>query len=72
MLRPAAPGTGIIAGGPIRAVMEAIGIRDLLSKSLGSANAANIVKATFMGLDNLMDARTVSENRGKAVKEMWG
>jgi small subunit ribosomal protein S5 len=72
LLRPAAPGTGIIAGGPIRAVMEAVGIRDLLSKSLGSANAANIVKATFMGLEHLMEAKSISENRGKTVKEMWG
>jgi small subunit ribosomal protein S5 len=72
LLRPAAPGTGIIAGGPIRAIMEAIGVRDLLSKSLGSPNAANIVKATFMGLENLMEAKRVSENRGKTIKEMWG
>jgi small subunit ribosomal protein S5 len=72
IMRPAAPGTGIIAGGPIRAVMEAVGIKDLLSKSLGSANAANIVKATFLGLDSLMDAREISANRGKPIKEMWG
>jgi small subunit ribosomal protein S5 len=72
IMRPAAPGTGIIAGGPIRAVMEALGIKDLLSKSLGSANATNIVKAAFIGLDQLMDAKKISENRGKAVKEMWG
>jgi small subunit ribosomal protein S5 len=72
LLRPAAPGTGIIAGGPIRAIMEAIGVKDLLSKSLGSPNAANIVKATFIGLDNLLDAKNVSFNRGKTIKEMWG
>jgi small subunit ribosomal protein S5 len=72
LLRPAAPGTGIIAGGPIRAVMEAIGVRDILSKSLGSPNAANIVKATFIGLENMMEAKRISENRGKTIKEMWG
>lgn len=72
LLKPAAPGTGIIAGGPIRAVMEALGVRDILSKSMGSANAINIVKATFCGLDNMMDSKKISDNRGKAVKEMWG
>jgi small subunit ribosomal protein S5 len=72
LLRPAAPGTGIIAGGPIRAVMEAVGVHDLLSKSLGSPNASNIVKATFIGLDSMMDAKRISDNRGKTVKEMWG
>ncbi len=72
LLRPAAPGTGIIAGGPIRAVMEAVGVHDLLSKSLGSPNASNIVKAAFIGLDSMMDAKRISDNRGKTVKEMWG
>jgi small subunit ribosomal protein S5 len=72
IMRPAAPGTGIIAGGPIRAVMEAVGIKDLLSKSMGSANATNIVKAAFLGLESLMDARQISNSRGKTVKEMWG
>ncbi|MBN1525291.1 MAG: 30S ribosomal protein S5 [Spirochaetales bacterium] len=72
LLKPAAPGTGIIAGGPVRAVMEAVGVHDILSKSLGSANATNIVKATFRCLDNLLDARKISESRGKTIKEMWG
>ena len=72
LLRPAAPGTGIIAGGPVRAVMEAAGIRDILSKSLGSQNSMNIVKAVFAGFDHLMDARTVAANRGKRVRELWG
>lgn len=72
LLRPAAPGTGIIAGGPVRAVMEAAGITDILSKSLGSQNSMNIVKAVFAGFDHLMDARTLAANRGKPVRELWG
>jgi small subunit ribosomal protein S5 len=72
LLRPAAPGTGIIAGGPVRAVMEVAGINDVLSKSLGSQNALNIVKAVFVGLESLMNAREIARNRGKTVAEMWG
>ena len=72
MLKPAAPGTGIIAGGPVRAVMEAAGIRDVLTKSLGCENAMNIVKATFNALDNLLDARKVAANRGKTLVDFWG
>lgn len=72
LLKPAAPGTGIIAGGPVRAVMEAGGINDILSKSLGSKNTMNILKAVFNGFDNLMDARTVANERGKTLAELWG
>lgn len=72
LLKPAAPGTGIIAGGPVRAIMEVGGINDILSKSLGSQNAVNIVKAVFTGLQSLMDARVIAKNRGKSLKEMWG
>ncbi len=72
LLKPAAPGTGVIAGGPVRAVMDACGVHDILSKSLGSKNTINIVKAVFDGLENLFDAKELAANRGKAIKEMWG
>ncbi len=72
VLKPAAPGTGIIAGGAVRAVMEAAGVSDILSKSLGSDNAMNIVKAVFSGFENILDARKVAKARGKSVSEMWG
>jgi small subunit ribosomal protein S5 len=72
LLKPAAPGTGVIAGGPVRAVMEAAGIHDILSKSLGSSNAINTVKAVFQGLGSIMDARVVAANRGRGLRDMWG
>jgi small subunit ribosomal protein S5 len=72
LLKPAAPGTGIIAGGPVRAVMEVAGINDVLSKSLGSQNALNIVKAVFEGFDRVLDARQVADARGKTLQELWG
>ena len=72
LLKPAAPGTGIIAGGPVRSVMEVSGIKDVLSKSLGSKNTMNITKAVFDGLENMMDAQKVAQNRGKTLSEMWG
>ncbi len=72
LLKPGAPGTGIIAGGPVRAIMEVGGINDILSKSLGSQNPINIVKAVFQGLESLMEARTVARNRGKSLAEFWG
>ncbi len=72
LLKPAAPGTGVIAGGPVRAVMEAAGIHDVLSKSIGSSNAVNTVKAVFQGLDSLMEPREIAANRGKILKDFWG
>jgi small subunit ribosomal protein S5 len=72
LMKPAAPGTGVIAGGPVRAVMEAAGVRDVLSKSIGSSNAINTVKAVFQGLDSLMEARDIAANRGKTLKDLWG
>jgi len=64
MLRPASPGTGVIAGGGVRAVVEAAGIKDILTKSMGSANILNVVKATMHALDTLQDPVTVAERRG--------
>jgi len=72
LMKPAAPGTGIIAGGAVRPILEVAGINDVLSKSLGSKNLLNIVKAVFQGLESIMDAKTVAHNRGKTVKELWG
>lgn len=72
VMKPAAPGTGVIAGGAVRAVMDAVGINDILSKSLGSKNSINIVKAVFNGLGSLMDAKKVAVDRGKSINDMWG
>ena len=72
LLKPACSGTGIIAGGAVRAIMEAGGITDILSKSIGASSPYNVVKATFNCISKMMDARTVSKNRGKSLKEFWG
>jgi small subunit ribosomal protein S5 len=63
-MKPAPEGTGIIAGAAVRAIMEAVGINNVLTKSLGSSNPHNVVRATFQGLESLMDPYTVSVNRG--------
>lgn len=72
LMKPATPGTGIIAGGPVRAVMECAGIKDVLAKSLGSKNTMNIEKAVFDGLSNLLNAKVVADARGKSINELWG
>ena len=70
LMKPAAAGTGVIAGGPVRAVVEIAGIRDIRTKSLRSNNPCNVVRATIQGLASLRDAEQVAEIRGKSVKEV--
>jgi small subunit ribosomal protein S5 len=69
LLRPASPGTGVIAGGGVRAVVEAAGIRDVLAKSLGSSNHANVVKATLQALQQLRLREQIFQTRGLSLKK---
>jgi small subunit ribosomal protein S5 len=71
LMKPAAPGTGVIAGGPVRAVVEAAGIRDIRTKALRSNNPCNVVRATMDGLAKLRNAEQVAQTRGKSVKEIF-
>lgn len=72
LIKPASEGTGVIAGGPVRAVLELAGVKDVLSKSLGSSNAINMVKATIEGLSRMKRAEEVARLRGKTVQEILG
>ena len=71
-LKPAAEGTGVIAGGPVLAVLELAGVRNILTKSIGSSNPNNMVQATLEGLGRLKDVNKVAELRGKTVEEIYG
>lgn len=71
LLRPAAPGTGLIAGGGVRAVLEMAGVKDVLTKQMGSSNPHNVVKATLSALLSMRDARMIAQERGISVQELF-
>lgn len=72
VMLPASEGTGIIAGGPMRAVFEAVGVRNVLAKCIGSNNPINVVRATYRGLTNMATAESIAAKRGKSVKDIVG
>ena len=70
-MKPASPGTGIIAGGPVRAILELAGVQNILTKSLGSSNPHNVIKATMQGLQNLMDTYSVARKKGIPINQVY-
>jgi len=70
-LKPASPGTGLIAGGPVRAVLESVGVQNILTKSIGSSNPQNVVKATMRALETLLDVAAVAKKRGMTYNEVF-
>ena len=71
IMRPAVPGTGVIAGGAVRSIMDVLGVHNVLAKTIGSKNKVNVSKATLNGLMNLMTVKEVAKRRGKSVQEIF-